>query len=193
MFYCSFLSYLRLSVSCQISFFNSNFVHIQALQQEMHTVALISHFIYCMSCTCIQIWKVGMSRCILKYGCRCRVPRLLWGKTASSEIFLGSVYIEEASYWQKQMIYEPGLLRFASCYILVVLIIFTLMAVQDHVLGSFTRRPPEIVRVHSDGDSGNDSSFSVPDLPLPQAHQLCFTSPQLGLHLACGWMLYSCR
>ncbi|KAK0601330.1 hypothetical protein LWI29_023227 [Acer saccharum] len=48
--------------------------------------------------------------------------------------------------------------------------------VLDNVFGPFTQRIFETVRVHSNGDSVNDSSLPASKLPLPQTHQLCFSS-----------------
>lgn len=60
----------------------------------------------------------------------------------------------------------------------------------DNVFRSLSQRVFETVRVHSNGDSGNDSSLSASNLPLPQTHQPCLSVAQLGLHFPCSWCLY---
>ncbi|TYH40871.1 hypothetical protein ES332_D12G277100v1 [Gossypium tomentosum] len=60
----------------------------------------------------------------------------------------------------------------------------------DHVFEPFPQRIVETVRVHSNGNSGYDSSLSDSHIPFPQTPQFCFYSSQLGLHVPCGWCLY---
>lgn len=73
------------------------------------------------------------------------------------------------------------------------LISLSLWAVKDLVFEPFSQWVPEIVRVHSNGDTCNDSSLSASKFPLSQTHQPGFPDSQLGLHFPCGWCLYLCR
>lgn len=71
--------------------------------------------------------------------------------------------------------------------------LYPIMCCKDHVFRTFSKWKPEIVRFHSNGDSGNDNPVSASNFPLPQTHQPGFTASQLGLHIPCGWCLYQCR
>lgn len=64
---------------------------------------------------------------------------------------------------------------------------------EDHVLGCLSRWPPKTLSFHHDGYSGANNPLSAAIFPLSPVHQSGLASFKLGLHLARGHWLHSCR